>query len=86
MKNEKFLLDIQTKCGDIAKEMLNVVIDAEQTFKCKWTYAWVLTVKTGLMKPLQTNKALCQTYTKVLLIYLFNRLKIDVSIIQKLVS
>ena len=81
MKNEKFLLDIQTKRGDIAKEILNVVIDAEQTFKCKWTYAWVLKVKTGLMKPLQANKALCQTYTKVLLIYLFNRLKINVSII-----
>ena len=23
MKNEKFLLDIQTKCGDIANEILN---------------------------------------------------------------
>ena len=36
MKNEKFLLDIQTKCGDIANEILNVMTDAEQTFKCKW--------------------------------------------------
>ena len=36
MKNEKFLLDIQTKCGDIANEILNAVIDAERTFKCKW--------------------------------------------------
>ena len=36
MKNEKFLLDIQTKCGDIANKILNVAIDAEKTFKCKW--------------------------------------------------
>ena len=36
MKNEKFLLDIQKKCGDIAKEILNVAIEAAQTFKCKW--------------------------------------------------
>ena len=36
MKNEKFLLDIQTKCGDIANQILNVATDAEQTFKCKW--------------------------------------------------
>ena len=36
MKNEKFLLDIQTKCGDIANEIQNAVIDAERTFKCKW--------------------------------------------------
>ena len=35
MKNEKFLLDIQTKC-DIANEILNAAIDAEQTFKYKW--------------------------------------------------
>ena len=28
--------DIQTKCGDIANEILNVVIDDERTFKCKW--------------------------------------------------
>ena len=38
MKNEKFLLDIQTKCGNIANEILNVAIDAERTFKCKWPY------------------------------------------------
>ena len=30
MKNEKFLLDIQTKCGDIANEILNAAIDAER--------------------------------------------------------
>ena len=36
MKNEKFLLYIQTKCSDIANKILNVAIDAEQTFKCKW--------------------------------------------------
>ena len=35
MKNEKFLLDIQTKCGNITNEILNVAIDAEQTSKCK---------------------------------------------------
>ena len=38
MKNGKFLLDIQTKCGDIANEILNAAIDAERTFKCKWPY------------------------------------------------
>ena len=37
MKNEKFLLDIHTKCGDIPSEVLNVTIDAERTFKCKWS-------------------------------------------------
>ena len=36
MKNEKFLLDIQTKCGVIASEVLNAAIDAERTFKCEW--------------------------------------------------
>ena len=36
MKNEKFLLDIQTKFGDIAIEILNAAIDADRTFKCKW--------------------------------------------------
>ena len=36
MKNEKFLLDIQTKCGDTTNEILNVAIGAEQTLKCKW--------------------------------------------------
>ena len=34
MKNEKFLLDIQT--SNIASEILNGAIGAEQTFKCKW--------------------------------------------------
>ena len=38
MKNEKFLLDIQTKCGNVANEVLNAAIHAEQTFKCKWPY------------------------------------------------
>ena len=34
MKNEKkSLLDIETKCGGIANEILNTAIDAEQTFK-----------------------------------------------------
>ena len=36
MKNEKFWLDIQTKCSDIANKILNAAIDAEQTFKYKW--------------------------------------------------
>ena len=36
MKNEKFLLDIQTKCGDIANKIFNAAIDAERTFKRKW--------------------------------------------------
>ena len=36
LKNEKFFLDIQTKCGDIANEILNAAIDAAGTFKCKW--------------------------------------------------
>ena len=36
MKNENFLLDIQTKRGNIASEILNGAIGAEQTFKCKW--------------------------------------------------
>ena len=38
MKNQKLLLNIQTKCGDIAYKILNVAIDAERTFKCKWPY------------------------------------------------
>ena len=36
MKNGKFLLDIQTKCGGIANKILNAAIDAERSFKCKW--------------------------------------------------
>ena len=36
MKNEKFLLDIQPKCGDIANEILNAVIHVERPFECKW--------------------------------------------------
>ena len=36
LKNEKFLLNIQTKCSNIANKILNAAIDAEQTFKCKW--------------------------------------------------
>ena len=38
MKNEKVLLNIQTKWADIANEILNAAIDAEQTFKCKWPF------------------------------------------------
>ena len=38
MKNVKFLLDIQTKCSDLANEILNAAIDAERTFKCEWPY------------------------------------------------
>ena len=37
LRNEKFLLDIHTKCGDIPNEVLNATIDAERTFKCKWS-------------------------------------------------
>ena len=36
MENEKFLLDIQKKFGDIANKILNVAIDTDRTFKCKW--------------------------------------------------
>ena len=36
MKNEKFLLLIQTKCSYITNEILNAGIDAERTFKYKW--------------------------------------------------
>ena len=36
LKNEKFLIDIQTKRGDIASEILNAAIDAERTFKYNW--------------------------------------------------
>ena len=35
MKNENISLDIQTKCSDIANEILNAATDAERTFKCK---------------------------------------------------
>ena len=35
-KMKKFLLHIQTKCGDTANEILNAAIDAERTFKWKW--------------------------------------------------
>ena len=28
------MLDIQTRCGDIASEFPNAAIDAERTFKC----------------------------------------------------
>ena len=33
LKNEKFLLDITTKCGDIANNV--AAIDAKRTIKCK---------------------------------------------------
>ena len=45
MKNEKFLLDIHTKCSNITKEILNVVIDAEWTFKCKRPYLTLKNMK-----------------------------------------
>ena len=35
LKNEKFLPDIETKCGDITTEILNAVVHAKRTFKCK---------------------------------------------------
>ena len=38
MKNEKILLDIQTKRGDIANEILNAAIYAELIFKCQWPH------------------------------------------------
>ena len=46
MKNEKVLLNIQTKWTDIANEILNAAIDAEQTFKCKWPKAWFFRLST----------------------------------------
>ena len=39
MKNEKFLLGIQIKCGDITNKILNAAIDTVQTFKSKWPNA-----------------------------------------------
>ena len=42
MKNEKFFLDIQTKRSDIANQILNAAIDAEQTVKSKWPYNTVI--------------------------------------------
>ena len=36
LKNKKILLEIQTKYGNITNEVLNVAIDVELTFKCKW--------------------------------------------------
>ena len=38
MKNKKFLLDIQIKCGNIANEILNLVIDAEGTIQMQVAY------------------------------------------------
>ena len=35
-KNEEFLIDTQTICGNIANKILNAGIDAERTFRCKW--------------------------------------------------
>ena len=37
MKNEKFLLDTHAKCGSITNEIWNEAIDAEWTFKYKWS-------------------------------------------------
>ena len=36
MKNEKFLLDIQKQCNNIANEILNAAIETDRTFKCTW--------------------------------------------------
>ena len=33
---KNFLLDIQSKSGDIANEIVNAAIDTERTFKCMW--------------------------------------------------
>ena len=49
-KNEKFLLDIHTKCGNITNKILNAAIDAERTFKCKWPYHVMFTVTGGFSK------------------------------------
>ena len=52
MKNKKFLVDIETKCGDISNEILNVGIDAEQTFKCKQPYCHLmLATSTNVIMP-----------------------------------
>ena len=64
MKNEKFLLDIQTKCGDITNEILNAAIDAERTFKCKWPWIYSTVNEIYNLRPgalanvyvIQTNK------------------------------
>ena len=37
MKNKKFWLEIQTKYGNITNEILNAALDADLTFKCKWS-------------------------------------------------
>ena len=42
-ENEKFLLDIQTKCGYITDKILNAAIDTEQTSKCKRPYDHTIT-------------------------------------------
>ena len=47
LKNEKFLLDAQRKCGDIANEIPNAAIDDEQTFKCNWPYINIFLGKKG---------------------------------------
>ena len=47
-KMKKFLLHIQTKCGDIANEILNVATDAERTFKWKWPKGANLTLDVPL--------------------------------------
>ena len=36
MKNEKFLFDIQARCGDISNEALSAAIVAERAFRCGW--------------------------------------------------
>ena len=40
MKNGKFLLDIQIKCGKIADEILNLVINAEEISNASGLVYW----------------------------------------------
>ena len=53
MKNQKFLLNIQTKCGDIANEILNAAIDTERNkWRCKWNKCkWTLIPQKVLRRP-----------------------------------
>ena len=48
IENEEFLLDIQTKCGDITNQILNAVTDTERTFKCKWPRDWHMIIQSRL--------------------------------------
>ena len=57
MKNEKFLLEIQKKCGDIANKIPNAATDAERTFKCKWPK--ILKIKSYLVHQSLPGKRQC---------------------------